>query len=271
MDLPTLRSDAYNATSQVADMQSQAPGLLTQLKQNLVGIFAKDNPIIDARNGALTDYLSSNAKTRAELLPTNQGSVPGIEGRAMTYSPTQQDAIVSSRQAATLAPLAGWNEILKGMYGNIGDLVQGAGAMYDSTIKSNATRAQGLMDLYKQAVQEDQFNRELELRRKTAAGGDGIDLASIIAAIQGATGTNTPQRPPLSSFEVPDKKPAAKPAPKVNLSATTKAVNMGGAGNQLASAPANSGGWIGSAVMDWLKGFSNPAPAYKSLAQLGLQ
>jgi hypothetical protein len=271
MDLPTLRSDAYNATNQTADMQAAAPGLLTQLKQNLVGIFAKDNPIIDARNGALSDYLSSNANTRASLLPSNTGTVPGEGARPLTYSPTQQDAIVSSTNAAKLAPLAGWNEILKGMYGNIGDLVQGAGSIYDSTLKSNATRASGLMDLYKQAAQEDQFNRELAVK-KQAAGGDGIDLASIIAAIQQMTGTNAPQRPPLESFETADKQPAAKPQPKVNLSATTKTANLGGGGNQLMQTQpsVNNSGWIGSAIGDWLKGFSNPAPSFKSLSQLGL-
>lgn len=222
MDIPTLRSDAYNATQQTADMQASAPGLLSQLKQNLVGIFSKDNPIIGARNTALSDYLSENANTRASMLPANTGDVPGIAGRPLTYSPTQQDAITTSRNAAALAPLAGYNEILKGMFGNIGDLVQNAGGIYQSTIQGNATRAAGLMDLYKQAVQEDQFNRQLAASRANAG---GYDIESIIKSLRGELGLDA-KRVPLNhpSLQDPDKKKAAaqpKPTQPASQALTT--------------------------------------------------
>lgn len=268
MDLPALRQNATDATNQVADMQAGAPGMLNSLKQNLVGIFAKDNPIIDARNNALTDYLSESSRTRAAQLPSATGDVPGIAGRQLTYSPTQQDAMVTHNNAAALAPLAGYNEILKGMFGNIGDIVSGAGGIYNSTIQANSTRANGLMDLYKQAVNEDQFNRDLAYKRSQGSGSGGTDLASIIAAIQASLGTSTAQRPPLESFETADKAAPKAAAPKVNLGGTVKA---GKTAQNNQPATSSGGDWLLSPLLNWLKGWGAPQNDYASLTQLGLQ
>lgn len=284
-NLADLQTNATNASNAVADTQAAAPGMLNQLKQNLVGIFAKDNPIIDARNSALTDYLSSANNTRASLLPSNTGDVPGIAGRPMTYSPTQQDAIVSSRNAAALAPLAGYNEILKGMYGNIGDIVGNAGNIYNSNIQANATRAGNLMDLYKQAVAQDQFNQQMALQKQQAAYAmrPMLDPSLIEALLSGGAQGQGQQLPDLSGFESPVQqvKPAVA-APKVNLSGALKSTNLsqpgfssGGAtgGNQLVSAtpPNNGGNWALSPILDWIKGFQAPQMNVASLQSLGLQ
>jgi hypothetical protein len=268
MDLPTLQQNATNATNQVADMQAGAPGMLDSLKQNLVSIFSKDNPIIGARNNALTDYLSESSKTRAAQLPANTGDVPGIAGRPLTYSPTQQDAMVTHNNAAALAPLAGYNEILKGMYGNIGDIVSGAGNIYNSTIQANSTRANGLMDLYKEAVNQDQFNRDLAYKQSQGSGSSGTDLASIIAAIQAALGTSTAQRPPLESFETADKAAPKAAAPKVNLSST---VTAGKTAQNNQPATGSNSDWALTPLLNWFKGWGAPQNDYASLSQLGLQ
>lgn len=277
----SLRDQAYTAANTTADLQGVAQPMLDQLKQNLVGIFAKDNPIIGARNDALAGYLSSNANTRASLLPSNAGDVPGIAGRPLTYSPTQQDAIVSSRNAAALAPLVGYNEILKGMYGNIGDLVGNAGNIYNSTIQGSASRASGLMDLYKQAVAEDQFNQQMQLEKQkaTQSAAPLLPPELLAALLDGGggqvQGARTQDLSRLSKYETPVKQAVpAKAQPKVNLQSTIKAAGPAGipGGNQLVSgAPVsgNSGGWALQPILDWIKGFGAPKTNFASSSSLG--
>jgi hypothetical protein len=182
-DTNTLRQDAYTAAQDANKMATDAPGMLTQLKQNLVGIFSKDNPIMQARDNALSGYLSTAANTRASLLP---GGMPMVEGRNLTLSPTQQNAIVTSRENAALAPLAGYNEILKGMYGNIGEMVGGAGDIYGAQIQGAQNNAATLLDFYRQAVAEEES-------RRSGSGAAGMDLGSIMAAIQTMLGVNGQQ------------------------------------------------------------------------------
>lgn len=181
-NLDTLKGNAYSAMGQANDISANSSSMLTQLKQNLVGIFSKDNPLMGARETALSDYLSTPQRARADLLPTN---MPMIEGRNLTLSPTQQDAIVSSRNAAALAPLAGLNEIIKAQYGNIGDIVQGAASIYDTTGRNAQNNATNLLNLYKAAIDE------YSAKKAAASGSGGIlggDLASILALIRGEVG-----------------------------------------------------------------------------------
>lgn len=182
------RQQAYESTDRLSSMQTSAPKLLTELKQNLVNIFAKDNPLIGARNTALADYLSTASQSRADVLP---GNMPQVEGRALTLSPTQQNAITTSRLSASLAPLAGYNEILKGMYGNIGDLVQGAGGIYENALNAEQTRTSNLMKLYELAASE-----EASKRAASAAGSGGFDINAILAALQGNQPELEVQGPP---------------------------------------------------------------------------
>lgn len=178
----TLRNQAYEATNQVGTLATSVPTLLNELKQNLVGIFSKNNPLIDERNKALEGYMSTAAQSRADVLPSN---MPTVEGRPLALSPTQQNALTTSRLAASFAPLAGYNEILKGMFGNIGDMVAGAGNLYETQVGASQQRAANLMDLYKTAVQEEEARR--------SGSGLGLDLASIIALLRGEQGTDVGQ------------------------------------------------------------------------------
>lgn len=271
-DINSIRDQAYTAANQTADLQGSVQPMLDQLKQNLVGIFAKDNPLIGARNDALSGYLSSNANTRASLLPSG---MPQVEGRSLALSPTQQDAIVSSRNAAALAPLAGYNEILKGMYGNIGDVVNNAGNIYGSTIQSNATRAGSLMDLYKQAVAEDQFNQQMSLDRQRASQSSQPLLDPSIISLGG--GAQGGQAGPgsmidLSKYEQPIAQKKAPAQPKVNLQGTIQAAAVPG-NTSIGSAKPNSGGWalqpLVDNVLNWFKGFNAPQNNFASSSQLG--
>src|SRR3990167_771523 len=175
MDLDLLRYQVQTAGQTSVNMQTSAPALLGELKKNLVGIFSKDNPLMQQREALLSDFLSTPARARADLLPTN---LPQIEGRNLALSPTQQDAIVSSRSSAALAPLAGLNEIIKAQYGNIGQAVQGAGDIYSAQIGGAQSAATNALDLYKAAIAEEEA-------RRSGAGSAGLDLGSLLSLIGG--------------------------------------------------------------------------------------
>lgn len=203
-NLDAYKQNAMDASSKVADMTTSAPGLLSQLKQNLVGIFSKDNPIMQQRDQALQGYLNAPSQTRADLLP---GGMPQVEGRALTLSPTQQDAIVTARSNAALVPLMGLNDIIRNQYGTIADLVGNAGNIYDSQIKAAQYNASNAMDIYKQEA-------ELQKARESGAGGMGLDFPSILAAISAAltngTGNNVPSLDDIFALPEPTQDTAAQ-------------------------------------------------------------
>lgn len=173
MDPNTLQSQAMAASNDVGRLQSSAPTLINELKKNLVSIYAKDNPIMQARDAALSDFLSTPARARADMLPTNMAQ---IEGRNLTLSPTQQNAITTSRSSAALAPLMGLNQIVQAGYGSIGDIIGNAASLYEGELGAAKTRADSLMDFYKESLADQ--------RAKSASSGMGDSLAAILAQLQ---------------------------------------------------------------------------------------
>lgn len=149
--LDPLKQDITTAQTQAANLTEKAPGLLESLRQNLINVFSKNNPIIAERDTALSNFLSSGAKARAETLPS---ALPEVAGSQLNLSPTQQNAIVESRRSAALAPLAGLNQIVSAMYGNIPQIVSSAGNIYQSQIEAAGKRAQLAQQSYENAFRE---------------------------------------------------------------------------------------------------------------------
>lgn len=161
--LNTARQGSLDASNNLANLSESSPSLLQSLQKNLVGIFTKDNPLINERENALTTYLSTPSATRASLLSSN---LPVVAGSNLNLSPTQQNAIVQGREAAALAPLAGLNQAVTGMYGNIPQMVSNAGDIYKSLIGAATTRAQSARqnyeDLFNMLKTNEQFDIEKE-------------------------------------------------------------------------------------------------------------
>lgn len=174
-ELSDIRTQAETSVQDVAKLQESIPGLLSGLKSNLTSIFAKDNPLIQKREGLLADYLSIPERTSASLLPAN---MPMVAGSNLNLSPTQQSAIRASRSGAALAPLASLNDLIVGQYGNIGDILGNAVSLYQSQVEAGKTRSAGLMDLYGKALQEEKMRQDAQ-----TSGGLGGDIAAIIAAL----------------------------------------------------------------------------------------
>ena len=220
--IDTYKQQAYEATNQAGDLQTSAPGLLSQLKQNLVGIFAKDNPLIQERNTALSNYMSAASQSRADVLP---GAMPTVEGRPLTLSPTQQDAITTARMSSAFAPLAGWNEILKGMYGNIGDIVSGAGNIYGNAITGVQNRASSLIDLYKTAVDEARV-----AQGTGSFGSDPVFQAILSSLLGGGMGPANAQQPSIDDiFSTQETQPQETATQQLARTAPTPS-QLGGVG-----------------------------------------
>src|SRR3990167_7948121 len=177
--LAGIKGQASAAVEQVANLTQATPGLLQQLQGNLTSIFAKDNPLIQARGQALSDFLSTPARARAEYLPAN---LPQVEGSNLNLSPTQQNALTTARSSAALAPLAGLNQIITGIYGNIPQMVQNASGLYQGQIQAAQLRANQLQQQYENELNEilkqeatRQFNIQ-EQRLGKASSGSGLNL-----------------------------------------------------------------------------------------------
>ncbi len=185
-DLTGARTRAGEATERVATLEQNAPEMLRNLKSNLTSIFSKDNPLIQQREQALSTFLAAPSATRASTLPTN---LPQVAGSNLNLSPTQLASVEQGRTAAAFAPLASLNNLIVGQYGNIGDILSGAASTYEAQVNAARTRAAGALDLYRQLVGEDQFNRELAFKEAEAArkgsGGGGMDLSGLFAQLFG--------------------------------------------------------------------------------------
>lgn len=220
--LQPYKDAASSATNDVATQTASAPGMLNSLRQNLTSIFANDNPLISDRNTALQTFLNTPSQSRVSTLPSN---LPTVAGSPLNLSPTQQDAITTAKVNAALVPLMGLNQTITGIYGNIPQLVQNAGGLYDALLgsaKFKASQAQtGLDQAFKELTtkedirryQQDFAEKVREFNRSLAA--NNPNLLDYIAKLQaGKNGSDAPagvtgaisgiQRPDLSQFDVPD-------------------------------------------------------------------
>lgn len=193
-EVTRLRGEASAVGEQSTKLQESLPGLLSGLKQNLSSIFSKDNPMIQAREGALSNYLSSADNARAEFLPYDQ---PIIEGQRLNYSPTQLNSMVSSRQSAALAPLLGLNQSIVSQYGNLGDILSNASTLYQSQIEAAKQRAAVAQQAFTNALAQEKESRE----GRTAAGSGFGDLSSILALLGLGGGSD---RPGIETFDQPN-------------------------------------------------------------------
>lgn len=207
MDLQGLQSGAQAASENVAKFQEDIPGLLSGLKTNLTSIFTKDNPMMAQRETALQDYLNTPSSTRASLLPANQ---PMVEGSPLNFSPTQQNAIVEARRNAALVPLAGLNSSIVGQYGNLGDILNAAAQSYQSQLDAAKSRATSAQDLYKLAVAQDQFDRQLALDRYKADQSSGGGMGDLFKQYQDSLKRQQNGQGNGSTFK-PDNQPTTTP------------------------------------------------------------
>ena len=176
IDLTGLRTKAASSSNQLATLTESAPKMLNDLRSSLTQVFSKDNPLIQERDQALSTFLSTPANTRSQLLPQN---LPQVEGSFLNLSPTQQNAIVTSRSNAALAPLLGLNQAVTAGYGGIGDIVSGAGTGLQALVQAEKIRADQAQQAFQNALAQQ------EEARLGATSNTGFDLSSILSLIGG--------------------------------------------------------------------------------------
>jgi hypothetical protein len=159
-------SAANNAAQNVANLTSSSPDLLRSLQQNLTGIFTNNNPVMAARDTALTNYLNTPSATRASLLSSN---LPMVAGSNLNLSPTQQNAIVQGRENAALVPLLGLNSAVTGMYGNIPQMVANAGNIYQGILGGAKTLADLAENRYQQSTSQAEAQNAARFQQQQLA------------------------------------------------------------------------------------------------------
>lgn len=210
-DLTGARTRAEQATQRVSQLEQNAPEMLRNLKSNLTSIFAKDNPLIQAREGALSDFLAAPSRARADMLPSN---LPVVAGSNLNLSPTQLSAVENSRTAAAFAPLSSLNQLIVGQYGNLGDILKGAASQYQAQVDAARTAATGAQNLYTSAI--DEYNA----RKPSGSGFDSSTLALLLSLLNKDNEESSDNFwEEEAGLEVPNIDP--NKAPKVSLPAPT--------------------------------------------------
>lgn len=192
MDPNALQNEANNASSQATNMAASLPSVLTELKGSLNQIFNKDNPLIQERTGQLSNYLSAGDNARAEYLPKNSG---------FAFSPTELNAMVSSRQASALAPLASTNQMIVGQYGGLQDYLGNAKELFGARVTAAQNNATLMRQKYEDAVkaQQQEFDNNLAMAKfeqDKKKSGSGLGSLSGVNLRQSAP----PQFIPTSNF-----------------------------------------------------------------------
>ena len=261
--LQPLQQQIGQTSGQAASLAEGTPGLLQQLKSNLTSIFAKDNPLIAARGTALQDFLNASSQSRVATLPQN---LPTVEGSQLNLSPTQQNAITTARESAALAPLAGLNQIITGIYGNIPQMVQNAAGIYQAQVQAAQLRASQLQQQYENAFQEllqQEKVRQFNIQESRLGGGSkGLDLSSLLNLPGGG-----------QAIGQEDEWEVVSPPP-VAIEQRGPGYNYFGRGVQeTVSPPLQSLGWgargLGETIKGWAGGFLNLADQLNVWRQKG--
>ena len=145
----------------VGKAQTDLPVQLENLRSNLSQIYNKDNPLIQQREGLLSNYLSAGDRARNQLLPQNQGGT--------VFSPTELQAITSTNQGAALAPLASLNNLIMGQYGSLGNYLDVASRTAQARLAASGANADRLLNSAQIGYQRRDSERNYELAKQAAS------------------------------------------------------------------------------------------------------
>jgi len=156
VDNATVQSllDQANAaqSTAMADKSTAAtlPGMLTDALNKK---FGESNPLIQARDTAMTNYLTAGTGAEKKYLPENQGGT--------IYSPTERRSLISQDEANASVPLFSIQDLISRAYGGIGNVVKSASDAYNAQVQNELDKAtlarQSYQDAYKQYSDEQQL------------------------------------------------------------------------------------------------------------------
>lgn len=191
-DNPNLQN-AQTASSQATQAYNTAATdqitLADSLKEALNKKLGTGNPLIQQREGALTNFLNTSTQAPLDYTAKSAGGNSDV-----VYSPLQQANLIQGRRSAALAPITTLNTLLgleTGGVGNIIDSVSRANQARVAGLQGNAQLAQqnytNILDVLKAKADEQYKNASLAYQNK------GIgDLLPLLQLLTGGGSTNRP-------------------------------------------------------------------------------
>jgi len=181
-DDPRLKAaaDAYGSAAQGANSSQAAEYSLPQmLKDALTKKFA-DNPMVQARQNALENYLNVSG-SQSSVLPENNGGV--------IFNPNQQADLLNKRKNAAVAPLATDNYLLGLQSGSITDVINAAANAAHAITQSQQGKADIARNQYSDILNElskkaDEAYRQQQLQLTMSGGVGGLASQGLIKDAQ---------------------------------------------------------------------------------------
>jgi hypothetical protein len=158
--------DTFNASNQAISMKEQLPDLAQKLRDALTSKF-QENPLWSQYQTASQNFMAAPANIRNDINSMQQTS-------GVPLSPTQQQAIESSRRAAAFAPLQTSSLMLSNAQGGLENMVGSGVKAFEAAANAQGERA----DLMNKMRQQE-FERQLKEKQLS------IDLAKLAIQQQG--------------------------------------------------------------------------------------
>jgi hypothetical protein len=169
-DNPALQSarTAYEGASKTATTAEVAGySLPDQLRSALNAKFSKDNPMVQDRESALTNYLNTTTSAPLSVTPTSAGGTSPV-----ILNPLQQADLIQRKKSSALSGLTTANDLLGLATGGVNNIVDSASRAYQGQVAQKQGAAKIAGDSYTsllnelsaradQAFQEKQFNENV--------------------------------------------------------------------------------------------------------------
>jgi hypothetical protein len=148
--------DVFNSANQAISFTEQLPDLTQKLREALMTKFSTNNPLFAQRETAQQQFLNAPSQARADISQMQQGGT--------ILSPTQQEAITSSRRSAAFAPLSSANLMLGSAYGGMEGIIKSGTDAFTAAAESKTKQANLLNELRKQEMDRMFKEKELQLQ-----------------------------------------------------------------------------------------------------------
>lgn len=184
-ELDRLRKKAQSEGEMLGEVTESALTLPDMLRESLTRKLSRDDPIIKQRESALSNFLSSADRARAEFSPQQQDVV---------LSPTQQRALVSSRRASALTPLASLNDIMAARGMGLENIIGSTGRAAQAEVQRQQLRSQAAQQAFSNLISQ----KQLQLQQAKAAAEKEDVEENVLSAVnqmrllrnQGSPGLN---------------------------------------------------------------------------------
>ena len=194
-ELTGARNSSSEAIKNYSSAKAEGMTLPQRLTEALNKKFSTDNPMVQQREGQLTNYMNTTTQAPLDYTHTSAGGNSNV-----VYNPMEQANLINQRRTSALVPLTTTNYLLGLNQGGIGDVVDSVSNLWGADTQRMGGAAEAarlnytdLLDMAKTksalasnslAAEEDKrrWEAEMALKGRSGSGGGGglSNLESIL-------------------------------------------------------------------------------------------